>query len=90
MIISHLDLVRTLAWIPFLQPAGAMGSYWWLLMFPLVLGISIAYRATHDHSLDRFWHRVILFAVKSTVAMGSLALAMYLFVYWVIPALRVG
>lgn len=78
-----------LAWIPFLEAAGSLGKLWWLLMAPLVLGISIAYRATHDHSLDRFWTRVLLFTGKSTLAMASLALAMYLFVYWVIPLLPV-
>ncbi len=79
-----------LGWIPFLQPGGSLGNYWWLLLFPLVLGISIAYRATHDTHLDEFWWRVVRFAVKVTVAMGSLGAAMYLFVYLIIPMLRVG
>ncbi|MSR44297.1 MAG: hypothetical protein EXS15_02935 [Phycisphaerales bacterium] len=77
------------AWIPLLEPIGDLGSYWWLLMLPLVLGISIAYRATHDESLDRFWYRVFMFTTKSIIAMGSLAAALYLFVYLVIPMLRV-
>ena len=77
-----------LGWIPFLQPAGSFGNLWWLLMIPLILGISIAYRATHDASIDHFWPRVFMFATKSTLAMGSLALVLYLFVYWVIPILR--
>ncbi len=79
-----------LAWIPILQPGGSLGNYWWLLLFPLILGISISYRATHDANLDAFWQRVFLFAFKVTVAMGSLGAAMYLFVYLIIPMLRVG
>lgn len=79
-----------LAYIPFLEPFRHFGNYWWLLGFPLVLGISIAYRATHDGSLEHFWRRVFLFWIKSTVAMGTLAIAMYLFVYFVIPNLRVS
>lgn len=78
----------TLSWIPFLQPAGSLGTLWWLLMIPLITGISIAYRATHDASIEQFWWRVFLFVIKSTLAMGSLALVMYLFVYWVIPNLQ--
>jgi high-affinity Fe2+/Pb2+ permease len=77
-----------IGWIPFLQPAGSLGNLWWLLMIPLILGISIAYRATHDASIDQFWQRVFVFVTKSTLAMGSLALVMYLFVYWVIPNLQ--
>ncbi len=79
-----------IAWIPFLQPAGVPENYWWVLMFPLVFGISIAYRATHDHSIDHFWYRVSLFTAKSILAMGSLALVLYLFVYWIIPIFHVG
>ena len=77
-----------IGWIPFLQPAGSLGTLWWLLMIPLIFGISIAYRATHDASIEQFWQRVFLFVMKSTLAMGSLALVMYLSVYWVIPILR--
>ncbi len=77
-----------IGWIPFLQPAGSLGHLWWLLMIPLILGISIAYRATHDASIEQFWQRVFLFVMKSTLAMGSLALVMYLFVYWIIPNLQ--
>ena len=77
-----------IGWIPFLQPAGSLGTLWWLLMIPLIFGISIAYRATHDASIEQFWQRVFLFVMKSTLAMGSLALVMYLFVYWIIPILR--
>lgn len=90
MILAQVDPTLCLAWIPFLQPIGSLGNYWWLLMIPLILGISIAYRATHDHSVDCFWNRVMMFAMKSTLAMGSLALVMYLFVYWIIPSLQVG
>ena len=88
MILTIVDPISLLGWIPFLQPAGSFGNLWWLLMIPLILGISIAYRATHDASIDHFWRRVFMFATKSTLAMGSLALVMYLFVYWVIPILR--
>lgn len=78
-----------LGYIPFLEPIRVLGNYWWLLAFPLVLGISVIYRATHDDSLDRFWGRVFAFCIKSTVAMGGLAVGMYLFVYLVLPRLAV-
>jgi hypothetical protein len=81
--VSHLLLAQ----IPFLAPFTALGVYWWILMVPLVFGIAVVYRATHDASLDRFWTRAGLFTVKSMVAMMGLALALYLFVYLVIPIL---
>ncbi len=88
MILTIVDPISLFGWIPFLQPAGSLGNLWWLLMIPLITGISIAYRATHDASIEQFWWRVFLFVMKSTLAMGSLALVMYLSVYWVIPILR--
>ncbi len=88
MILTIAFSTPMIGWIPFLQPAGSLGNLWWLLMIPLILGISIAYRATHDASIEQFWQRVFLFVMKSTLAMGSLALVMYLFVYWGIPILR--
>ncbi len=88
MILTIAFSTPMIGWIPFLHPAGSLGNLWWLLMIPLILGISIAYRATHDASIDQFWTRVFVFVTKSTLAMGSLALVMYLFVYWIIPILR--
>ncbi len=79
-----------IGWIPILEPGGSLGHYWWLLLFPLVLGISISYRATHEVELVGFWRRVLRFAFKSTVAMGSLGAVMYLFVYLIIPLVRGG
>ncbi len=76
-----------IAYLPFLQPCGLFHTHWWILMVPLVFGIAIAYRATHDATLAGFWGRTGLFTLKSSAAMAILALLMYLFVYVVLPVL---
>ena len=40
-----------LAWIPFLQPAPSVSSYWWALVFPLSIGVSMAWRAVRQKDL---------------------------------------
>lgn len=76
------------AWIPFLQPMTALGNAWWLLMVPLVFGVSIVHRAVQDPTMDGYWGRVVRLSVKANAMLGLLALAIYLFVYFVIPLLR--
>lgn len=79
------DLV---AWLPFLQPITALGNAWWLLMVPLVFGVAVVHRAVQDQSMDGYWGRVIRLTVKANAVLSLLALAIYLFVYFVIPLLR--
>lgn len=76
------------AWVPFLQPITALGNAWWLLMVPLVFGVAVVHRAVQDQSMDGYWGRVIRLTVKANAVLGSLALAIYLFVYFIIPLLR--
>lgn len=77
-----------IAWVPFLQPITALGNAWWLLMVPLVFGVAVVHRAVQDQSMDGYWGRVIRLTVKANAVLGSLALAIYLFVYFIIPLLR--
>lgn len=79
-----------LGYIPLLQPCGWFGTHWWVLMVPLVFGIAVAYRATHDATIAGFWRGVTRFTTKSMVAMVILAVMMYLFVYLVLPRLPAG
>ena len=77
-----------LAWVPFLQPMTVLGNGWWLLMVPLVFGVAVVHRAIQDPSMDGYWRRVLRLTIKANAMLGSLALAIYLFVYFVIPLLR--
>ncbi len=79
--------VTLIGQIPFLEPFSGLGVFWWVLMLPLVFGIAVAYRATHDVSIEGFWTRTSLFTIKSMVAMTALAAALYLFVYLGLPLL---
>ena len=47
-----------LAWIPFLQPAPNVSTYWWALVFPLSIGVSMAWRAVRQKDLHGYWPSV--------------------------------
>ena len=51
---AAVDVGTTLlAWTPFLQPAPAVDRWWWLLIIPLAVGISFAYKATRTADIAR-------------------------------------
>ncbi|MBL9141127.1 MAG: hypothetical protein JNK53_04615 [Phycisphaerae bacterium] len=61
-----------LAWIPFLQPAPGAPSWWWLLVLPLTLFVSMAWKAVRLDKLDRYWPAV--FRMGSQVILGMIGL----------------
>jgi hypothetical protein len=75
------------AWRPFLDPIG-MHAAWWLLLVPLSLGISVAYKAVRVRSLRRYWREVGVMSAQIVLAMMLLGAAGYVFVQFL--AVRVG
>ena len=43
-----------LAWSPFLQPAPGVQHWWWLLVIPMALGVSLSYKAIRTGDLRKF------------------------------------
>jgi len=72
---------------PFLDPLPDFGPWWWLLLIPLALGISIAYKAVRVRSMDRYWPNVLTMTVQIVLAMVLLAVGAHVFVEWIVPAL---
>lgn len=82
---NALDLLTTpLAWRPLLDPAPLHGL-WWTLLFPLALGISVAYKAVSLPTMDRYWRDVFKMTAQIIVGLSALAAAFYLFVELVVP-----
>lgn len=71
-----------LAYTPFFSPLP-IWTYWWVLLFPLVIGISIVYKAIKCNSLRQvpiqaasitFW--ILICLVGSAVALSVLVHAL--------------
>lgn len=79
-------IALVLGWRPFLDPLDAHG-WWFVLLVPLALGISIAYRAVRLPALDRFWWRVAIMTAQIVGAITGLAIASYVVIQVLIPLL---
>ena len=74
-----------LAWIPFIQPLNIFHQWWYLLLVPLSLGISIIYKGVRMKSLRGFWRETTIMTVQIVLAMVALALMVTLLVQVIIP-----
>jgi|TARA_B110000263_G_C15091141_1_gene410863 hypothetical protein len=77
-----------LGWTPFLEPMNAIQSWWYLLLIPLVFGISVIYRALRVEDYAIYWQSVIIMTVQIVLGIGGIAIALGMFVQWVIPLLN--
>ena len=74
-----------LAWIPFVQPLNAVQSIWYLLLIPMALGIAVIYRALREESYATYWRSVVIMTGQIVFGIASIAIALGIFVQFVIP-----
>lgn len=74
-----------LAWTPFIHPLNVFHDWWYLLLPPLALGISIIYKGVRMKSLERFWRETLILASQIVLAMIGLAICIMLLVQVAIP-----
>ncbi len=79
-----------LAWIPFISPLNAAQGTWYLLLGPLALGIAIVYRALREPSMATYWRAVLIMTTQIVAAIAGFALAIGIFVQWIIPLVAPG
>jgi hypothetical protein len=79
-------MVLTLAYRPFIDPVDAHGL-WYLLLIPLALGVSAAYKAVRVADLRDFPRAVLVMTAQIVLGMIALGFASYLFVQFVVPRL---
>ena len=80
-------LAATLAWVPFLQPAPGADRWWWLLVFPTALGISLAYKAIRTPDLARYPRAVASMTVQILGLLVGIALGLHVIVLYLVPLL---
>ena len=77
-----------LAWTPFLEPMNAMQTWWYLLLIPLAIGISVIYRSLRENSYNAYWRSVFVMTVQIVVGIAAISLAVGLFVQLAIPLIN--
>jgi ABC-type transport system involved in cytochrome c biogenesis permease component len=78
----------TLAWTPFLEPMNALQPIWYVLLIPLVFGISVVYRALRENQYATYWRSVAIMTGQVVIGIVGIALALGIFVQVVIPILN--
>lgn len=79
--------MTTLAWMPFVQPLPGVIHWWWLLVMPMVAGVSVVWKAVRLRSLDRFWREVGFMTAQILLGMIALSAGLMLLVRVVLPML---
>jgi hypothetical protein len=74
-----------LAWIPFIEPLNLFHQWWYLLLLPLSLGISVVYKGVRMQDLRGFWRETTIMTLQIVLAMIALAIGVTLLVQVVIP-----
>lgn len=74
----------TLAYAPFIDPIN-FHDWWFTLLAPISLGISIAYKAVRVPDLRSYWRQVVVLTVQIVLSMIGLGIGAYLFVVHIVP-----
>ena len=82
-------MTAALGYIPFLDPIHFFHEWWYLLLIPLCLGISIIYKAMRMHELRGYWREVSVMTLLTVVGMIAAAIGVSVFVQVVIPLIPV-
>lgn len=77
----------TLAWTPLLQPMPGAIQWWWVLVVPLVLGVSVVWKAVRLSAMDRYWREVVTMSVQVLLGMAALAAGLMILVRVIVPML---
>lgn len=67
------------AWRPFLDPLDVHAT-WWVWAIPMVIAVSVAYKAVRLPSLKRYWWHVLRMSVQILAAMVLMAVGLYVIV----------
>lgn len=78
-------MTHILAWIPFIEPMPAIGSWWPILLVPLSIGISMIYKALRLPTLKNYAMGVGIMSLQIIAAMVALAIGLYLLIQFIIP-----
>lgn len=74
-----------LAYTPLLDPINLFHEWWFVLLIPMSLGVSIAYKAVRLPTLYHFWKHVLAMTAQIIVGMILLAVASYIIIEGFIP-----
>lgn len=73
------------SWTPFLGPAPGVASWWWVLVIPLTMFVSMAWKAVRQDDLSGYWAAVGRMAAQIVLGMIAMYLVLAFVVRVVVP-----
>ncbi|HEB61122.1 MAG TPA: hypothetical protein ENJ06_04785 [Phycisphaeraceae bacterium] len=74
-----MTLAQTmLAWRPFLDPVNGFYDYWWVLIIPLTLFVSVIYKAMRIGDLRRLPVESVMLSLQIMLGMLGLGLVIHI------------
>jgi hypothetical protein len=80
-------MMPMLAWMPLVQPMPGAMHWWWAWIVPMVLLVSVIWKAIRLSSLERYWREVAWMTGQVLLGMLALAVGLIVLVQWVVPLL---
>ncbi|MFZ4573476.1 MAG: hypothetical protein ACOYN0_03700 [Phycisphaerales bacterium] len=77
-------MIPLLAYRPFLDPLP-LDAYWYLLLIPIAIGISLAYKAVRVREMKDYPRQVLVLTIQIVVSMVALGVGMYIVVQHALP-----
>lgn len=71
-------------WRPFLDPV-IIHDAWYLLIIPMALLMSMAYKAVRCHDMRRYWRAVIAMTIQVVLGMIALGAGFWILIEFVLP-----
>jgi hypothetical protein len=67
---------------------NAMQTWWYLLLIPMAVGISVIYRSLRETSYNKYWRSVFVMTLQMVAGIMVLSIAIGLFVQLAIPLIN--
>ncbi len=77
-------MIHLLAYRPLIDPLD-LHHVWFLLLLPLALLVSIAYKAVRVDDMKHFWPATLWMTAQVIVGMVALGFAFYVVIEWLVP-----
>ncbi|MCC6428431.1 MAG: hypothetical protein IT435_16635 [Phycisphaerales bacterium] len=74
----------SLAWRPFVDPLDAH-RYWFALLIPMALLITMVYKAVRLPTLERYWRHVAVLSAQIILGIIALGAGIYIFIQYIAP-----
>lgn len=81
---SEADATSVIAYIPFVDPIDAH-RWWFMLLIPMAVGVSMVYKAVRMRSLDRYWRHVVTMSATIIIGIILLGAGTYVLIEWIVP-----